>query len=314
MKLLKAKLKPETAFSSLLQSDTLFGEFCWHFKFLYGEEELKKLLESFDKNPSIVFSDMFPSNFLPFPALFFKENPIKEKNTDLYKSFKKFKKIRYIERDFLLNVTKKLSAQLLFDSFLKGELPYFQAINKEKKLVGTAEHIHVEIDRLTGTSKEGILYSKTYTYLNTSIDVYIAYNPKIISPDKIADVLYFMGIDGVGAEKSTGKGKFSIENIEEFTFPYPDDANGFFSLSTGVPKSDEVRESYGKFFTKFPKHGVEIYTEKESNIFKNPVILMKSGSLFKFKNVKEIYGTVFKLSKNSNHFQCAKIIPVFVRF
>lgn len=57
-----------SSFTPIL-SDTLFGAFCWSYKYKYGEDRLTEMLNSFRRSfiPPLVFSNVFPSGTLPFP-------------------------------------------------------------------------------------------------------------------------------------------------------------------------------------------------------------------------------------------------------
>jgi len=44
MKYAKLTIKPKTPFLSLLQSDTIFGNFAWGYRYVFGEKELKASL------------------------------------------------------------------------------------------------------------------------------------------------------------------------------------------------------------------------------------------------------------------------------
>ncbi|WP_089322450.1 type III-A CRISPR-associated RAMP protein Csm4 [Desulfurobacterium atlanticum] len=315
MERIRIKIEPETAFASPIQSDTLFGEFCWHYRFLYGDRKLNELLDGYNNNPSIVFSDGFPENTLPMPTLTFKESPFKgikfkKDRVERYKLLKKFKKKTLIEKSLLASLIKEKT--LSADIFLKI---VEEEKEEEKKPVHLHQkQIHVAIDRATGKSREGILFEKNYTFFSTPIEIYCKFNTEKISIEEIEETFRFMGMNGFGAEKTTGKGKF-IHKIKDWDLPEIEKPNGFISLSTGMPEEVEVKEPYHvKFFTKFPKHGTEIFLEKDANIFKNPVIMTARGSVFSLKEKKEVYGRVFYLSKVKTHIHCGKIIPLFVRF
>ena len=317
---IRIKIQPETAFASPIQSDTLFGEFCWHYRFLYGDEKLNTILDNYNSNPSIVFSNGFPENTLPMPVLTFKETPFKgikfkKDRVERYKLLKKFKKKTLIKKQTLISIIKEktLSAEI-FLNLVEEEEKEEEKKKEKKPAFSSQKQIHVAIDRVTGKSREGILFEKNYTFFRSSVEIYCKFNREKISIEEIDETFKFMGMSGFGAEKTTGKGKFTHE-IKEWDLPEIEEPSGFISLSTGMPEETEIGEKYcARFFTKFPKHGTEIFLEKDANIFKNPVILTSGGSVFSLKEKKEVYGRVFYLSKVPNHIHCGKIIPLFVRF
>ncbi|WP_456395335.1 type III-A CRISPR-associated RAMP protein Csm4 [Desulfurobacterium sp.] len=312
MKAIRITVKPLTAFYTQLQSDTLFGEFCWHYRFLFGKENLEKLLTDYEKNPSIVFSSGFPEDYLPFPILPFDELPVEGKDVKMYRTFKKFKKQSFIKKEILKRIIeseKKLSADLLFEIFSeerKGKN------NEETSLLKSGRQMHVTIDRRYGSHLEGQLFDKKYFSFSGNIEIYAKFDSQRISLEEIERVFFFMGLNGFGGEKTTGKGKFETVSIDKSDLPEAVSPDGFISLSAGMPDKNEIEDFYARFFTKFPKHGPEVCPEG-INIFKNPVILTKEGSVFKYRKKKDIYGTTYRISQNENYIHCAKIFPLFVR-
>ncbi|OMH40391.1 type III-A CRISPR-associated RAMP protein Csm4 [Desulfurobacterium indicum] len=313
METIKIVIKPLTPFYTPLQSDTLFGEFCWHYRFLYGKEKLENLINNYDVEPFIVFSSGFPEDYLPFPVIPFRNLPIVEKrDIETYKVLKKFKKQAFIEKKLLRELIEskvEITAEVLFENFLKES-------NKKETapIYRKAKQMHVTIDRRFGSHLEGHLFDKEYLFFNkdSNIEIYCKFNPKRITSKEIEQTFHFMGLNGLGGEKTTGKGKFEIISIKESDLPETTNPNSFISLSIGMAKEDEIEDYYARFFTKFPKHGPEVCPEG-INIFKNPVILTKEGSVFKYKAKKDIYGTIYKISQDESFIHCAKIFPLFVR-
>lgn len=62
MTTVRLTLQPASAFGTPLLGEILFGQMCWAFVRLYGEERLADLLEGYvDGRPFAVLSDAFPS-------------------------------------------------------------------------------------------------------------------------------------------------------------------------------------------------------------------------------------------------------------
>ncbi|WP_297444472.1 type III-A CRISPR-associated RAMP protein Csm4 [Desulfurobacterium sp.] len=319
MEAIKIVIEPLTPFytplqsNTLLQSDTLFGEFCWHYRFLYGREKLENLINNYDTEPVMVFSNGFPEGYLPFPVIPFRNLPVAEKkDIGIYKILKKFKKQPFIEKKLwreLIESGKEITAEILFENFTRKSNEK-EALPSYRK----AKQMHVTIDRRFGSHLEGHLFDKEYLFFNkgSKIEIYCKFNSKRITLEEVEQTFHFMGLNGFGGEKTTGKGKFEIVSIDESDLPETANPNGFISLSTGMVKEGEIEDYYARFFTKFPKHGPEVCPEG-INIFKNPVILTKEGSVFKCKERKEVYGRIYKISQNDSYIHCAKILPLFVR-
>ena len=308
---LKLLIKFETPFLTPLQSDTLFGEFCWTLSYCYGEKKLKGILS---KTPGIAFSDGIPDNYLPIPLFPMKNISLtSERTTDkarkLYEDLKEFKKKRYVSKELLLSFANE--GELLTEELFKE----FQRLNEEernKKFLSSyataTKTVHVSIDRLTGTSKEGMLFQSTEFFTEREMAIYVFYNPEVIDREEISEVFRILGAIGFGAKKSWGKGKFKVVGTTDYDLP---DGNSdfFISLSTGLPAKEEVKSFYAEFFTKYPKHGREI---ARPEIFKNPLILSKPGAVFYPEEKKELYGSLVSLSAEENHFHSTLVIPLFV--
>jgi CRISPR-associated protein Csm4 len=151
-----------------------------------------------------------------------------------------------------------------------------------------------------------MLFQTEEYFPETEIAVYVLYNPELLSAEELKQVFEILGVSGFGAKKSWGKGKFSFR-VEEFDLN-EGNSEFFISLSTGLPKSDEIKDFYAEFFTKFPKHGRELGRKE---IFKNPIILSKPGAVYYPVEKKEVYGSFVNLSVEKEHLHSTFIIPFF---
>ncbi len=303
MKSLRLRLQFWSPIGSLLQSDTIFGQFAWEYRYLYGEHKLKEVMAEFERLPFVVFSDAFPKDLLCMPLLkpkklseireFFKE---KYPDLDYYSQVKRLKKSKYVKVD---RKWMDINALNIFSLY-----PYLP----ESVRIAHGIFIRNSINRLNNRVEEG-LYSTTETFWGSEVDIYVKYREDLISKNVIVDVFESIGLFGFGRDKSTGKGRFKvIDVVDEPDVLKSKDAGTFVSLSSGIP-DDSCDVLYGKVFTKFGKHGGYLVF---GNPFKNPAVLYKSGSVFKTKEKKEIYGKALGLSKYEGHYQNTYMIPLFV--
>ncbi len=302
MKSLKLTIKFKSPLGSLLLSDTIFGHFCWEYRDIFGEDRLKELLTNFETKPFIVFSDGFIKDTLPMPFLKPKSlDEMKEfflksdKSADYYSEAKNLKKVRFVDLDFLDD--------------MKGDLELFALYNHiHDPSIKTVHFIRNSVNRITNTVHEG-LYSTVETFYDEPVDVYAKYDENRIDVATVKRVFISIGVFGFGRDKSTGKGRFKLVDIkEEPEILTRKSSRSFISLSSGVPDED-CEVLYGRTFTKFGKHGRAPVLK---NPFKNPVILFKSGSVFKFKNKKDVYGKALRASSYPGHYHSAYILPLFV--
>jgi len=153
MKVYRVILKPKSVIYNLPTSDTIFGAICWGIRQLYGEKELKLLLEDFDKSErKFILSSAFPIIILPkrnvyfypkpiFPDLKVEEmegmaenykNEIVNKFNDnfnirnkqqfskkvLVSEYKKFKKVEYVSEKIFKRLISENSIDELFKEYI----------------------------------------------------------------------------------------------------------------------------------------------------------------------------------------------------
>ncbi len=314
MRRLKITVRPESAFISRLQSDTLFGQFCWTVKETRGDNALKALLSGYGHNPFIIFSDGFPAGYLPVPFL----PPSVDGPADADIVKKRFKHRNFVKSGDLLKILPELSWRALIN-ILKSDAAAGRSEGMcDEPVVKSADVYKNSINRITSSTAtvkgSGSLYHTEETYYETDIDIYAVYNEAIIDGGGITEIFKLIGKTGFGRDKSTGKGRFSVtDTVEEpcELLSGRDEGDIFISLSNGV-QADGAVLKYGKVFTKFGKHGGTLASQGKH--IKNPVIMLKPGSVFSFTRRNDFYGAGLELAPNApGHFHSAWMIPLFGR-
>ena len=288
----KITLKPTSPFITELQSDTIFGHFAWGVRFLYGEERLKELLEDFEKNPFIIFSDGFLKGFLAKPLL--KYIPKDEE----IKNAKKVKKSALIDKNFLFENIENLNGEKIFN-FLKN---YKMNVNAQTSITQKNS-----VNRLSNLVEEG-LYSIKEKFIENEFEIYFAYQN--ISQKEIEEVFSFIAKRGYGKDKSTGKGRFEFNinwNFKEKEFFKYKKGYQYLNLST-MFISDNMHLRAGKTITKFPKAG-GFYAGSEP--FKNPCVMYLPGSIFEVG--EGILGKAENTYNKKNHYQNGFSIGIFFK-
>ncbi|MDD4527942.1 MAG: type III-A CRISPR-associated RAMP protein Csm4 [Candidatus Margulisbacteria bacterium] len=292
MQTLKVVIKPLSSFSTTIHSDTLFGAFCWNYLDKYGADKLKKILDC----NAVVFSNIFPEGYLPCPIIPNGNKVVS--SVKEYASIKKLKKIRYLPISCFqdqLSINKLLSLkETLIDSV--------PLESKDQVVVRNA------IDRNTGTGLSGALFSDSETFYkeNTSLCFYVRFNENVLLKEEVTEVVKLLTLFGIGKDKSTGKGSFEKQSINESDLPLYKGEKHFISLSNGLP-DDACELEYGKLITKYSKHG------RGSLFRKNPVQLYVEGSLFKITEPKDYYGTYLdNVSLQIGHKHHACLFPMFI--
>lgn len=292
-KIKRIKLRLKSGLLSELQSDTIFGSFCWRMKEMLGEDKLLSFLE-FYKNGNPVFSvsngflsdkDKDDNIFFPNPQIPYNYEPVSKKKTEKIQSFLEYKEKKRISYISLKHLNKLLSSQDIGVE-VETEIPAFDEDLRTS----------VEIDRNTMTAKKGNLFSYAPKYLNKHfLNIFI----KIIDYSTYKDfdceaILKETFHIGFGKKKSSGYGEMEVLDFSDFNgFEEPKEGNGFIVLSNYLPsKNDGIIDMFYDFHVKYSKLGEEY--SKNSNPFKRPIIFFKPGSVFMTPEVRDFYGRTTK--------------------
>lgn len=297
MKTYMLTLKQKSGLLTDLQSDTIYGHFCWRLKEQLGVEKLTEFISLYKNNkPVFTLSDglLQIKGEIQFPRpLVFSKPEIKPSKTEKVLEFVKRKSNK--ERNFInLNELNKFLSSGIVEM---DETPLESSVKaKIKKPVKTESlRVSVQIDRNTFGSSEGRLFS---------------YNPKYIRDD-VSYVLLLKVLDdtafdnfmcekilsdtftlGYGKKKSSGYGQFEVGNLVEFNkFREPQDSNAFVVLGNYLPSEIDNASLIGyEINTKYGKLGEDL--SQSENPFKNPIAFLTAGSCFTTRRNSEFYGRV----------------------
>ena len=275
------KLKPLSSYMTLWQSDTIYGHLLWAIFFIYGEEELKKVIDEFkNSNPPFIVSDGFIGDKLPLIEKEIISNDLVEY---LVKKYKKsyhevaieLKKIKNIKKVSLKEFNQLRKEDYSNIEWLEEKLFSKKEDRQEKNNIVSIENIHNRINRITNTTKENGLFSTIEYFTNENIYIYIklkdCYDEK-----KFFSLIKYMEETGFGKKKSIGKGSFKIESFEKFDGFEDIKGNGFITLSNYIPKEFDYDTTIKSLpLVKNGKVGIG------SNPFKKTFSCFKAGSLFK---------------------------------
>ncbi|MFQ6052030.1 MAG: hypothetical protein ACE5K4_10090 [Candidatus Hydrothermarchaeota archaeon] len=253
-----------------LQADTIFGHLCWVIAHKEGENGLKKFLDPFKRsNPPFIISDGFPHELLPKPL-----------SAEFLCPEEKRKEVK--KREWI-NIEE-------FNKVRKAMLFEFPADLESRDIPQNILSIHNTIDRITNTvtSEVGV-----YSFHETAISkvcIYLKIIEDVRWLERIRELFEELSKIGFGRKKSIGKGHFSIEDIEIFNgFSEIENADGFVTLSNFCPAENDPVDGLYKTFVKYGKLGEEFTFC--GNPFKRPLLMIKTGSVFKTKRKpEEFYG------------------------
>ncbi len=279
-----------SAYSTELQSDTIFGHLAWAIRYCHGEERLERIIRELPESP-LVLSSAFPLGQLPLPQISPSRKLLAEVKAGLKVdnllwevSRKKMKAARWMDKESFLragcryNHFEQLKAQW-------ENLDKKQQFKAEKEII-----IHNSINRISGTTGEsGNLYSEetTFSAPDTCFESYL--DTDVLSGDELNDCFRYIEYTGFGKRKSSGKGYFKIE-VHNAKWDYLAKPNAYLSLSNHIPASDDSVDVLFSGFTKFAKLGGN--SALTDSPYKYPFYLFKPGTVY-LSNVKP-KGTILR--------------------
>ncbi|MBI2412901.1 MAG: hypothetical protein HYV24_06805 [Deltaproteobacteria bacterium] len=272
------------------QSDTIFGHICWAIEHLGMNGGVEAFLQLYDNTPPLLVSAGFPKGFVPRPVLrpgtrkelkeILDGGESRAANAHLIKTIKKRE---LISRDSFAGLMQNapLTPSKLLVALKKDE------DNIKKRLIENTQLSHVQhnsINRLGRISDTG-LYTQEETFFKGDagkFEIYIKTN--FFSLENIRDIFAFIGENGYGRDKSTGKGHFKVEGILEgilrdAVLPEVSAPNAFMTLSSYVPGADDPTIGYYNLIHKFGKLGGD-FAGGSKIPFKKPLVMLAPGSVF----------------------------------
>jgi len=284
---------------NMIHSDTLFSAILSLWRNFYEDD-----IESICKAPPFIISSAFPfkQDILFFPRPMVRIG--KETKSEDQKE-KKLKRVEFISKQLLESILKGESGNLEFneeDTFQDGEFWHSNqpSFNKNNDILFAERELpRVAIDRNTNSSE--IFYFSEIVFEKDSGLFFLARFINKGIRQKFEAVLRLLGDEGIGGDKRMGKGLFSLDIQEDFHILFPENADGFLTLSLYYPQESEFNggvlnnASYNLISRKGWLHapGAMTLRRKEIRTF-------TEGSVFNATG-KEIYGTSpCVLEKNEN--------------
>jgi CRISPR-associated protein Csm4 len=290
----RLRIKPLSTFITPWQSDTFVGHLFWAVRYIEGEEYLKGFIkDSKEFKPPFIFSDGIIRGQLPkpdYPTLkrsqliklgreYFGENS--------YTALKKVKKINTIKEEEFREYIKGCDGA----TFIKNKLISLKnsKSNESKNPIKTLNITHNTINRITGTTTDGDLFSTVEYLVDGEILFYIKMR-KDLEIESLKKYIEYVALTGFGKKSSSGKGAFEIVSLEENQAFNLENSNAFMVLSNYIPKNGDYEEALSvKTITKFGKVG----GNEEDMPFKKPFICFEKGSIFK-GNAADIKGKILE--------------------
>lgn len=287
----------------ICHSDTLFSAMCQEILKLYDETVLSDFVDMVEDG-ELLFSSLLPYNenslFLPKPCLLLERAYNKEDTDSSSIKKKKMKKLEYISiNDF----QKYINHLKTGDNFDYDEDFY--------KIYETDTTAKVSLN--TDSDKNNIYYvGSTYFKEGCGLYVLVAYdNDEQI--ELFEKILTSLGYSGIGGKRTSGYGKFIVEDemypdvngLEEEKLIYSLlEENGDYqeTLSVVSPSDEELdNNDFDKAFYKLISRNGYVYSTTYTNdntlVKRKSLSMFKEGSCFPF----EINGEIKDVSDNGKH-------------
>lgn len=216
----------------ILHSDMLWGAVCNAANLLLGASAVDALRQPDAVKMTSAFPFVEDELFFPKPLSYYKE-------PENYEERKKFKKVSFLSEKLWQKVISGNELNFSADfkqSKVKGAL-WFEKAPAFSTFSVSIERPRVTVDRITTASK---LFSSDETFYDDSAGFFFLAEFGSDNAKKIfALALRLLGDEGIGADRSVGKGWF---RVEESTYPLPQatPSNAFLLLSLYTPTENEI--------------------------------------------------------------------------
>ncbi|MDF1610552.1 type III-A CRISPR-associated RAMP protein Csm4 [Stygiobacter electus] len=281
---------------TFIRSDTLFSALVSASRKFYGDDTAQKFLEP----KAVVLSSAFPfykdEYFLPKPLHFFPED-LKE-----YDMIKVFKKAKFISKNLLLKILKneKINEEYLNKDYI---LDGCWRMNKNKKDENGEDKIfedkeipHIVMDRVTNQTQ---IFYKTEVYFHKNAGLYFIAEVKDELLHKFETVLRFLGDEGIGADRTIGKGLFEVDEVENLNLDLNTESDYCYSLSLYSPTKEEFDKiEPKKSFYDFTIRGGWISND---TLNRKSLRMFVEGSVLKLANKQKPFGSLHKVLEQKNY-------------
>jgi CRISPR-associated protein Csm4 len=262
------------ATESVIRSDTLFSAFVNGYRLLYEGHNFDSLCRQLEAGKSPVrFSSAFPfmgdTFYLPIPR-----NQIPRS--------KQAKKVQFVE----LAVWQRLVNGEIFEDLAAagaaGTLPPLgngRDAPKEPLPWTILNTPRVALDRRSNHPGERYFHcAETHFADNAGLYFLAAYRDDEIRGQARA-VWRLMADEGLGGDRTVGKGLFAYPRAEQIDLEAPGSASGWISLSLYYPASDEIAGLKDGYYDLIQRRGY-IYSQGGRTLRRRPVCMFAEGSVF----------------------------------
>jgi CRISPR-associated protein Csm4 len=234
--------------------------------------------------------------FFPKPLNFFPAD------LDEYDMIKAFKKAKFISTEHLKKILSGENIENQFfhkDYILNGCWRVNKSVKTEEdtdKIYEGKEIPHIVMDRLTNQTQ---IFYKTEIYFNKEAGLFFLAEVKNELVHEFETVLRFLGDEGIGADRSIGKGFFEIEEIKDFSLKIDAVSEYYYLLSLYSPTKDEFeRIEPRKSYYDFVIRGGWI---SNNSLNRKSLRMFVEGSVLKFTDNQKPVGCLQKVLEKKDY-------------
>lgn len=299
--------KPVSSISHIPDAQTIFGAICNMLLQTQGKEVFNRYIQSFDAQPIMVHSSMFPADMLPmaqkglFSTKYINSNLLKEDPSEqlaYLQKMKQYKKISYmtkgIYRDYI---------EICKIEDLKNDLINQKALVEQNCLKKINENVlkplqvqlgtHVKksgyyLNKKNRDSEENELYYNVEMYADDTMKFCI-YIKTFLSKKEIFDIFKYSRYFGFGPRHSVGKNSFELIDVVEERNTSSKNVKLLLSKSI-FDENYDLNLSYYSVFSKLHRTS-KYYLE---NRLLGRFNLFEEGSYMYVNEDKEWYGSLIK--------------------
>lgn len=285
----KINWKLKSALSTNLESDTIFGHFCWAYRYLKGEDKLIDFLNNLtEKKICFKMSNGFKKNFISFTQVIPHTEIFSKRLELVYDLKKKIKKIDLISIKAWNDNCNNYNPETIIDkNFENKDVLCSSKTDLKKHRIN-----HNYINRLSGTTKKdgANLFAEETIFYNDSYEFNSWLKTDFFTLEELKAIFHQISLHGFGKDKNFGRGHFNISVEVSDDFNNVKDCNAWLLLSNCVPNQDDSINVMAETKVKYPKTGGD-FALKESP-FKYPFYVFCPGTVF--WGDKEPCGSILK--------------------
>lgn len=316
MKQYRLLFRPLSTISRIPDAQTVFGAICQILLQTQGQDALDTYLSSFEKEPILLHSSMFPDHMLPmvcqnpFSAAYITNSLMKQESKQQLKYLqetKQFKKILYVSekvfREYFL--IEELDEKKVLEALLNKKLVIKNGclMHKEETLTFALErelttHVQKSSYYMNAEKANDLYYDPViYCGRDTRFQMYIKTS---LSEKELKRIFSYTQYFGFGPRHSSGKNSFALipNSVELMDIKDIHKTSSERCILLSKSAFDETFVLDTSYYQIVTRH------QRTSNYYAQPVNgylqLFKEGSAMKVSSMKEWYGQLFCLQEQEH--------------